>query len=223
MSYHIELLKNLLDYIDLYEEERGNASLEEFSVFLKDKVFDPKKYKKAGSFSNEDYKNYRKYAEVEFSIGLTTLFRFAKIYIKKAFADSSFKTLDEFGFLATLMREKSLLKGELIQKHLLEVSSGSEILKRLIKQGLIYEFDDEHDRRAKRVALTELGKKEILTAFNQMHKVSEIIIGNLTDEELKNTLAVFQKLTSFHWRLHEEDKNTALDELYSKYIESEKS
>ena len=219
MSYHIELMKSLLDYIDMYEEEADNANLEEFSVFLKDRVFGSKKYKDSASFRKEDYQNYRSYAEVEFSIGLTTLFRFAKIYIKKAFADRSFKTLDEFGFLASLLREGSLLKSELIQKHLLEISSGSEILKRLIKQGLISEFADEHDRRAKRVALTDEGRKEILIAFEQMHVVSEIIIGTLTEQELKETLAVFQKLTYFHWHIHEKDKNTDLNELHSKYIE----
>lgn len=223
MSYHIELMKSLLDYIDLYEEEADNANLEEFSVFLKDKVFGSKKYKEATTFSKENFQNYRSYAEVDFSIGLTTLFRFAKIYIKKAFNDNSFKTLDEFGFLASLLREGSLLKSELIQKHLLEISSGSEILKRLIKQGLIYEFADENDRRAKRVALTDLGKKEIMSAFGQMHKVSEIIIGTLTEEELKNTLAVFKKLTYFHWNIYVKDKNMELDELHNKYVETEKS
>lgn len=220
MSYHIELMKSLLDYIDLYEEEVDNANIEEFSVFLKDRVFGSKKYKDSASFSKEDYQDYKSYAEVEFSTGLTTLFRFAKIYIKKAFADRSFKTLDEFGFLASLLREGSLLKSELIQKHLLEISSGSEILKRLIKQGLIYEFADKNDRRAKRVALTDLGRKEILSAFEQMHMVSEIIIGTLTEKELKETLAVFQKLTYFHWRIHEKDKNTDLKALHSKYIDS---
>lgn len=218
MSYHIELMKSLLDYIDLYEEEADNANLEEFSVFLKDRVVDSKKFKDADSFRKEDYQNYRSYAEVEFSVGLTTLFRFAKIYIKKAFAERAFKTLDEFGFLASLLREGSLLKSELIQKHLLEISSGSEILKRLIKQALIQEFADEHDRRAKRVTLTDRGRKEILSAFEEMHTVSEIIIGSLTEKELKDTLAVFQKLTYFHWHIHEKDKNAELDALHAKYI-----
>ncbi|MBN2615305.1 MAG: winged helix-turn-helix transcriptional regulator [Bacteroidales bacterium] len=223
MSYHIELIKNLLNYIDLYEEHAANANIEEFSLFLKDRVFGSKKYRNTTSIEKGDQPNYRNYAEVEFSIGLTTLFRYAKIYIKKAFTGSSIKTLDEFGFLSTLFREGNLLKSELIQKHLLEISSGSEILKRLIKQGLIDEFDDKQDHRAKRVLLTEQGRKEVLVAFEQMHKVSEIIIGTLTEQELKDTLAVFQKLTNFHRHIHENDKNTELDALHTKYIETEMS
>jgi len=41
----------------------------------------------------------------------------------------------------------------LINKHLLEISSGSEILKRLIKNELVCEFPDKKDRRAKRVSM----------------------------------------------------------------------
>ena len=223
MSYHIDLMKSLLDYIDLYEEEADNANLEEFSVFLKDRVFGAKKYKNATTYNKDDYRDFRSYAEIEFSIGLTTLFRFAKFYIKKAFTDQAFKTLDEFGFLASLLREGSLLKSELIQKHLLEISSGSEILKRLIKQGLIYEFADDKDRRAKRVALTDAGKAEIFSAFDEMHRVSEIVMGTLTEQEMKDTLAVFRKLIYFHWHINEKDKNAGLDELHRKYIQTQES
>ena len=111
-----------------------------------------------------------------------------------------------------------LLKNELINKHLLEISSGSEILRRLIKKGLISEFPDDIDRRAKRVSLTEQGRMEIMNAFDDMHKVSEIIIGNLNDTELNEALSVFEKLTYFHHHIHEKDRNTALNELHQKYI-----
>lgn len=218
MSDNIKLIKQLLDYVEDYENEVGNNELKEFSIYLKDRVIKNEKPKSEIDFDKRNFENYKTYAEIEFSTLLTSLFRFAKHYIKKALSNTSFKTIDEFGFLATLLREKSLLKNELINRHLLEISSGSEIIKRLIKNELISEFPDEKDKRAKRVSLTEKGKKEILFAFDDMHKVSEIIIGNLNGDELQQALCVFNKLTYFHQHIHENDRNTVLDTLHKKYV-----
>ena len=217
MSENISLIRNLLDHVEQYEKELGNSDIKEFSIYLSDKLMINNRSEKK-EFNKEDFKNYKSYAEVEFSTMLTGLFRYAKHYIKKALVKTSFKTIDEFGFLATLLREENLLKNELINKHLLEISSGSEILKRLIRNGLISEYPDETDRRAKRVTLTKKGRWEIISAFDEMHKVSEIVIGNLTEGELKNALFVFNKLTYFHQHIHEDDKNTSLDDLQRKYI-----
>lgn len=218
MSDNINMIKQILDYVDSYEKEVGNHDLKEFSIYLKDRVIKHSSPSVEQGFDKNNYKNYRNYPEVEFSTLLTGLYRFAKHYTKKAFSNTSIKTIDEFGFLATLLKEESLLKNELINKHLLEISSGSEILRRLIKKDLISEFPDDIDRRAKRVSLTEQGRKEIMNAFDDMHKVSEIIIGNLNDTELNEALSVFEKLTYFHNHIHEKDRNTALNELHQKYI-----
>lgn len=218
MSDNIKLIRLLLDYVEAYASEHDNDDIQEFSVFLSNHVSAASARPLDSEPEKGDYVNYKKYRDVEFSSDLTTLFRFAKIYIKKAFANTSFKSIDEYGFLASLFKDKSLLKSELIQMHLLEISSGSEIIKRLVKSGLIYEYADENDKRARRIALTEKGEKEIIMSFNEMHMVSEIIIGNLTEEELNNSLAIFRKLIYFHKHLHEQDKNFSLEEIHSNYL-----
>jgi DNA-binding MarR family transcriptional regulator len=212
-------MKQLLDYLESYEKEVGNGNLKEFSVFLKDKVINNEPANGKSEFEPEKFQLYKSFPEIEFSTLLTELFRFAKHYVKKAFEGTSLKTLDEFGFLATLLRKESLLKNELIRTHLLEISSGSEVIKRLVKNGLIKESTDKNDKRAKRVSLTPKGVKEIMNAFGSMHKVSEIIIGNLTSGELTEALFVFNKLKYFHQRIHDQDKNTCLSDLHDKYIE----
>lgn len=218
MSKNIKLIRQILEYLEQYEEEIGNTDLKEFSLYLKDKVIPNDPAYNSPSNEQGDYMNYLSYPEVEFSTLLTGLFRFAKHYIKKAFKGTAIRTIDEFGFLATLLKEGSLLKNELINQHLLEISSGSEILKRLIRGGLVQELPDEKDKRAKRVSLTEEGKTEIFRAFGDMHKVSEIVIGNLSRRELFDTISVMNKLTFFHHRIHDNDRNTQLDELHEKYI-----
>jgi len=218
MSEQINLLKQLLEQLESYQDEVGNADIKEFSIYLKDKVISDSPAKIGRHFDKNNYARYKNYPEVEFFTLLINLNRFAKHYTKKAFSRSVIKTIDEFGFLATLLREKSLLKNELIHRHLLETSSGSEIIKRLIKNELVQELPDEKDKRAKRVSLTPKGENEILNAFDDMHQVSEIIIGNLTKKEVVQGLAIFNKLGYFHQHIHERDKNSSIQELHKKYI-----
>jgi DNA-binding MarR family transcriptional regulator len=45
--------------------------------------------------------------------------------------------------------------------HNLEAPTGIEIIKRLLKNGLATEFDDENDKRAKRIQVTKKGLKAV--------------------------------------------------------------
>lgn len=218
MSEQIRFIKEILDYVESYKEEVGNTDIKEFTLYLRDKVLTGNEALQGQDFSKENYLQYKDMPKVEFSSLLTGLYRFARHYVKKAFVNTTIRTIDEFGFLASLLKEKSLLKNELIKMHYMEVSSGSEILKRLIKSNLIYEYPDARDGRAKRVSLTEDGFKEIMNAFDEMHKVSEIVSGKLTGEELKEALVIFNKLQYFHIHIHEKSKSDTLDEIYQKYI-----
>jgi len=218
MSDNIELIRQLLGFVQDFENEGSKADIKEFALFLRDKTILENPANLEYDFNLENYQNYKSYPEVEFSTLLTGLFRFAKFYIKKALSGTSIKTLDEFGFLATLLRNGSLLKNELINSHLLEISSGSEVLKRLINSGLVSESPDENDKRAKRVCITPLGITELMESFKVMHKVSEIVIGNLDKSELLNALTIFNKLHYFHQNIQDCDKNASLDDLHEKYV-----
>lgn len=221
MSNNFQLIRDLLDHVEAFEKQGGEGGIKAFAFFLKDKVYSVESESSAepATYRKENFMNFRSIPEVEFSVLLTGLFRFAKHYLKKAFSKTAFNTIDEFGFLATLLKEGSLLKNELISEHMMEMSSGSEIIKRLIKNGLIHEYKDEYDGRAKRVALTEAGKREIFLAFDEMYKVSEIIKGNLQPDELTEALAILNKLTVWHKHIHEHDKNAPIEALHEKYVD----
>lgn len=221
MSEQISLLMQLLGHIENYQNEVGNADIKEFALFLKERVMPGSIVRRESDFDKNNYEVYAGSPEVEFSSLLTNLYRFAKHYSKKAFGGTLIKTNDEFDFLATLLLKKSLLKNELINRHLLETSSGSEVIKRLIKNGLVSELPDEKDKRAKRVLLTPKGELEILNIFDNMHQVSEIIIGNLTKEEIVQALSIFNKLNYFHRHIHERDKNSPIQIIREKYIHKE--
>ncbi|MGE5355122.1 MAG: MarR family winged helix-turn-helix transcriptional regulator [Deltaproteobacteria bacterium] len=218
MSEQIIFIRKLLKYVETYENEVGNYDLREFSIYLKDKVLGTTSANFSNIFNKDDYKNYKIHPEVEFSTLLVQLHKFAKHYVKKAFQDKPWSSIDEFGFLSTLLLNTSMSKNELIVQHKLEMSSGSEIFKRLLKNKLINEFPDENDKRAKRVSLTEEGRRQIISAFDEMYKVSQLIIGNLNEKEINEAIGVFNKLSIFHNHIHDLDRNSSLDDLHDKYL-----
>lgn len=221
MQTKFKILRELLDYLDQYENVGEKTDqLDDFVIWLQNQRFDTrlkKPWDLNQDFSCPENVNTNDVAEADFSTSLATLFRFAKNYTKKAFEKTSFKTLDEFGFLASLFKHKSMHKSTLINQHMLEISSGSEIIRRLIHLGLIREIRDEHDKRAKIIMLTDKGNAEIIHAFSEMNKAAKIIAGNLTKNELQTTNYALSKLKSFHEYIHQNEKGGDLNEILEKY------
>lgn len=149
----------------------------------------------------------------DIAILITMLFKYAKVYIKKALKDSLIQTIDEFSYLIILMTYESLTKSELIVKNIMEKTSGTEVIKRLINQDLIFQFADENDKRSTRVAITPKGKNEIMKVLPEMHKVSTLVAGNLSNEEINTLSYLLKKLDLFHNDIFIHQKDIPLDEL----------
>jgi DNA-binding MarR family transcriptional regulator len=124
--------------------------------------------------------------------------RYAKWYIKKVLRDSLLQTPDEFSFLISLMTYDSLNKSELITKQIMEKTSGTEVINRLVKRGMIFETADQNDKRSIRVSITKSGREEILRILPLMTKVTEIVVGDLSAEEINTLSYLLKKLDYFH-------------------------
>jgi DNA-binding MarR family transcriptional regulator len=166
-----------------------------------------------------DHKNIREdlNRDVEISTSLSSLYKFAKHYTKKVLVDTPLKTMDDFGFMAALMRDGSLSKSELIRENLLELTTGTEIIKRLLKAGLIQEEVDPNDKRSKRVSTTEFGRGMMYGLFAKMGDVAGIVTGHLSEEEKEEILVSFRKLKQFHLLIHSQDKDSQVEIIKEKY------
>ncbi len=149
---------------------------------------------------------------------ITHLFRYAKHYTKKALENSPLSTLDDFTFLLTLRYQGSMTKSELTSQHLLEITSGIEIIKRLSRQGLITTFDDPNDRRSKQVAITEAGIALLDELLIDMKQVSRLVAGNVTPEEMHFLLPILTKLHHFHGEIHKDHRKSDLQEITDKFL-----
>jgi DNA-binding MarR family transcriptional regulator len=152
---------------------------------------------------------------------ITYLYRYAKHYTKKALESTPLSTLDEFGFLVTLLDRDSLTKSELINLHLLEITSGIEIIKRLTKQGLLETFPDPDDRRSRRVRLTQAGREVLFQTMQKMQKVTRLVAGDLSEEDQQLLLPPLNRLNDFHALIHTQDRKSDLDQIADRYLTDE--
>ena len=102
---------------------------------------------------------------------------------KKVLYDSDLVSMDGHTFLSMLNHNDSIRKMELIKANYSEVSSGIEVIKRLLRKGFIEEFNDPNDKRSKRVRITNVGKMEHEKTLPDLRKVLDIMAGNLSDEK----------------------------------------
>lgn len=149
-------------------------------------------------------------------IQLVLLNRYAKEYVKVALADTQLQTADEFPFLMALFAGGSHIKTELFDKMLLTKTTGTEILKRLGRKGLIVEHADSHDKRSKRVHLSDQGRKLVMELLPRMSGVSKLISGNLTATELGSLNYLLKKLSNHHRKFFAERSNEELQDLIRK-------
>jgi len=92
----------------------------------------------------------------------------------------------------------SYRKMELINMHLLEPPSGIEVIKRLLKKGLIEEFGDPDDKRAKRIRITPKGKSEVDLITPKMQKVFQRMTADMTLNEKLHVISYLRKINDFH-------------------------
>lgn len=140
--------------------------------------------------------------------GLISMFfgfmaNYAAYYARRVFRHLDLYSFTDWAFLATLEQEEPLTKSVLIQKNILEKSTGTEVLKRLKKQGYIEELSNPEDRRAKLVRLSDKGRKVVAEANARIIPMGEVVTGDLTMAEKQQLLNLLQKLHRFHQPIFE--------------------
>ena len=130
--------------------------------------------------------------------------RYAKSYIKKTLEGTPLQSPEDFTALAILLTHESLTKGELISRNIQEKTSGTEVIRRLLAAGLVKQWDDQTDKRSKRISITASGKGLLHRVFADMNYVGKMVTGNLSYSEKLKLQYLLQKLETFHFHLHED-------------------
>lgn len=211
----LELLTNIIEAYKTYQLSVGadkKSSTTDFADFLHEQA-----YQKEESEISPLIENIGNYGlEVEISTLVICLNRYSRLLIKKGLINFPQLVSEDFTYLYTLMEVESMTKIQLIEKNVHEKPTGLEVIKRLLKHGLVDERNDETDKRSKRVFLTEKGKALFFATIEQMNKVATIVSGNLTLDEKKHLHKLLKKLEGFHNPIYLSHKEISIDELVKK-------
>lgn len=215
--------QNLIEithYLEEYEAQNSTKpfEMESFAYWLSEKV--AKKPRSLSEVTVDISESIKQQShDVQISILLGRMGKYARVYTKKILGHTKLSGLDDYGFMATLMFRESMTKSELTHHNLMEsVTSGADIIKRLVKHGYVEEFDDEDDKRSRRVRITHLGKIKMFKIFEEMDTVSSIITGNLTGDEKLFLLHYLNKLDHLHKDIYDRDRKAELEVIKLKYI-----
>lgn len=192
MKSSIEIIKEIVQWLEEYQNEShdNTLSLESFILWLNSRLFSEN--------HTENPNHSPEMLDMELSFMLVMQSRFYKAYAKRVLGESELTSPDGFSFLYHLSLEDSYRKMELIKMHHLEPPSGIEVLKRLTRKGLIEEFADADDKRARRVKITEKGKKELQRVMPKMSEVFRLMTADLSLNEKLHVMAFLKQMNDFH-------------------------
>ena len=185
----INFIRLLFDKIQEFEEEGRERSIQSFIRFLSEE-------------DNKDKIELEENLTLPATRLLDVAFSFTKHYTRKSFRNASIYGADDYYYLYQLVHEGDMKKSELIFRNFSEYSPGMEVIKRLLRQGMIEDFPDTTDKRAMRVRITDKGREAFTEGEAAMQDVAEITMGILNTNDTKDLIRILSKLKSFHEELY---------------------
>ena len=140
------------------------------------------------------------------------------LYANIALKGTGLNQIEEFGILQTIRQEKSPRKTDVIYANLFELSSGTDMLNRMQKRGLITEYADEHDKRSKRLELTGKGEKVATQSSEQIKKNAIMLMHTLAGDDQELCIQLLKGIEiklSEQWQKH---KGKDFAEIYAGLI-----
>lgn len=199
------LLESLLKELKKYEAEKGLPDLSEFSAWLYEQQHPEPAQEGINGASRRQHE-----LDEALAAQLVELYQHARHYIKTALRDTPLKGIFDYSFLLTLEEMGDLRKSDLIHYNTVEFSPGMEVIRRLLRNELIQDYDDPTDGRSKKVRLTADGLEVLQQVRPQMSLVFQILSGNLSMREKRQTLSGLRKLNNFHHPVWEQQHGEEL-------------
>lgn len=211
MSY--PLLHELLDLVERYEEFRGNAE-QSMSNFLRfaDQTLEQQ------TSSEEPKAGMRGHAYLNAMIArdISFVYRYMRYFVRKAIKDTPLQTIDEYSYLITLMAKGEMTKTELNNYNVVEKTSGSEIIRCLLKGGLISQTRNLQDRRSLLLSITPKGREVVKELLPRMQQSSDLLLRDLSWDQKIFLHSLHEQLYESNHPLFLTERDTDLAKLVEK-------
>jgi DNA-binding MarR family transcriptional regulator len=203
-------MSHLVDLVQHWEEflkEQPGGGKEDFARWLlekdkADKLIASTAFDYDASVFRGDDPNFNKYhgkqkTSMQGAYLVVRLGQYLHYYAKPLMKRHGLHSLDDFGYLQNVRYFSPITKSKACELMMQEVTTGMDIINRLIKNGLIRETINREDKRQKLLELTEKGNMvidNILIDFAQLPDT----LGNLPENDRDTLLQWMMQLDIYH-------------------------
>lgn len=181
-----------------YEETHPDASLEDFYRFrlARGEEKDPQGVAVGGIIPRSP--------EGFFLKMFGRIAQMLKVYEEIAVEQTGLNQVEEFMLLSNI-NFGNPRKTELVFAAILELSTGTNILNKLLTEGYIVESNDDEDKRSKRISLTEKGEKVLVACRQNLVRTGILLLNDMTGDEKQLCIQLLKGLEiklSGQWQRH---------------------
>lgn len=140
-------------------------------------------------------------------------------YANMALKGTELNQIEEFGILQTIRKEKNPKKTEVIYGNLFELSSGTDMLNRMKKRGLIKEYADDEDKRSKRIELTPKGEKAAQVGLSKIELNARMLMNDLSADDKQLCIQLLKNIEVKFSALWQKHKGKEFDDIYKELVQ----
>ncbi len=208
----VELIKHFEKYSSESQTNVEEDNLVSFTLYLHGQL--EIKSTESSTLEKDQWNIFSRDTLIEMATAyLGKMGRYLDQYARKNLPLTPIDNLDEFTYLILLLQVESITKTEIIQRNVHPITTGTEIIKRLLKKEFIEQFPDAKDRRKIRITLTDKGRNALFESAETTRKLALISSGILSNEELITFVTTLKKLDVFHKKIHDNHKHLDLTAL----------
>ena len=142
-------------------------------------------------------------------------------YAKMAFSEiPEIKQPEDFYILNYISYNGESRKTDIVNHFLMGISTGIDVLNRLIINELIEERGDPDDKRARLVKITEKGRAVLQPCYAQAQKVSDIVLSEVSDDDIQLVIQLLRGVEAKHSSLIFELRDKPIDEVYERVVKN---
>lgn len=195
--------QQLLEKFAEFQNQTGEKALEQFALWL---LGEKTKSERPNLAANSKINGY-------IAMLITFMSRYSNFYTRRLFANTEVYSIDDFAVLLVLREQGYMTKTQLFKSSIMEKSYGTEVLRRLYKQGMIVETESSTDRRSKLVSISEYGL-EILNKYeSKLNNVANHVVAKLSEDDKLKLVQILQYLHQYHYEFFTSKPETEILDL----------
>lgn len=151
--------------------------------------------KKAHQYPSEPMKTDHDHIGVLIGMQLISMSNRLRVQMNKFVSESPFSTFMDYQFLYVVSEHQEMTKSELISANSMEMSSGIEVVNRLLRHQWVSQRTNPEDKRSKLVTVTRVGRQLISQYSESAKLIYTSFADSLPDSDKNEFLNLLSSLT----------------------------